>query len=111
MPATEVIMTSWIESSVSRAGRLTIPAALRARLRLRPNGKVLLQEVADGVILMSAEPLSREQVARYALDSMAQGIGAEAARLGIADEADLDRIVAVIREQNFTERYGRDPEA
>jgi AbrB family looped-hinge helix DNA binding protein len=104
-------MASWVESSVSRAGRLTIPAALRARLRLRPNGKVLLQEVADGVIIMSSEPLSREQTARYVLDSMAQGIGAEAERLGIVDEDDLDRIVEVIREQSFNERYGREPQA
>jgi AbrB family looped-hinge helix DNA binding protein len=104
-------MTSWIESSVSREGRLTIPAALRARLRLRPNGKVLLQEVADGVIILSAEPLSRAQSARYVLDSMVKSIGPEAARLGLEDEGELDRLIEVIREQNFAERYGRDPEA
>jgi hypothetical protein len=72
---------------------------------------VLLQEVADGVIIMSAEPLSREQTARYVLDSMVQGIGAEAGGLGLDEESDLDPLIETIREQSFNEGYGSEPKA
>jgi hypothetical protein len=34
------------------------------------------------------------------------GIGPEAELLGFHDEADLDRVVEVIRERTFAERYG-----
>ena len=52
-------MATWTASSISRSGRLTILQKLRARLSLREDSKVLLQEVADGVILLSNEPLAR----------------------------------------------------
>ena len=84
----------------------TIPQKLRARLAPREDSKVLLQEVADGVILLSKEPLARPQIAEYLLDSLVTGIGPEAELLGFHDEEDLDRVVAVIRERTFAERYG-----
>jgi bifunctional DNA-binding transcriptional regulator/antitoxin component of YhaV-PrlF toxin-antitoxin module len=99
-------MYTWTASSISRAGRLTIPQKLRARLAPRADGKVLLQEVADGVILVTREPLARAQIAEYLLDSLVTGIGPEADLLGFHDEEDLDRVVEVIRERTFAERYG-----
>ena len=94
-------MSTWTASSISRSGRLTIPQKLRARLAPREDSKVLLQEVADGVILLSKEPLARPQIAEYLLDSLVTGIGPEAELLGFHDEEDLDRVVAVIRERTF----------
>ena len=94
-------MSPWTLSSISRAGRLTIPQQLRARLAPREDSKVLLQEVADGIILLSKEPLARAQIAEYLLDSLVTGIGPEAELLGFHDEEDLDRVVEVIRERTF----------
>ena len=91
-------MSAWTASSISRAGRLTIPQKLRARLAPREDSKVLLQEVADGIILLSKEPLTHPQ---YLLDSLVTGIGPEAELLGFHDEEDLDRVVAMIRERTF----------
>ncbi len=99
-------MAAWTASSISRTGRLTIPQKLRARLAPRADSKVLLQEVADGVILVAREPLTRPQIAEYLLDSLVTGIGPEAELLGFHDEDDLDRVVEVIREHTFAERYG-----
>lgn len=99
-------MAAWTASSISRTGRLTIPQKLRARLAPRADSKVLLQEVADGVILVTREPLTRPQIAEYLLDSLVTGIGPEAELLGFHDEDDLDRVVEVIREHTFAERYG-----
>ncbi len=101
-------MTTWTASSISRTGRLTIPQKLRARLAPRADGKVLLQEVADGVILVTREPLTRPQIAEYLLESLVTGIGPEAELLGFHDEEDLDRVVEVIRERTYAERYGTD---
>lgn len=103
-----VVMTTWTASSISRTGRLTIPQKLRARLAPRADGKVLLQEVADGVILVTREPLTRPQIAEYLLESLVTGIGPEAELLGFHDEEDLDRVVEVIRERTYAERYGTD---
>jgi bifunctional DNA-binding transcriptional regulator/antitoxin component of YhaV-PrlF toxin-antitoxin module len=97
-------MATWTASSISRAGRLMIPQKLRARLAPRADSKVLLQEVADGVILLSKEPLARPRIAEYLLDSLVTGIGPEAELLGFHDEEDLDRVVAMIRERTFAER-------
>ena len=94
-------MSTWTASSISRSGRLTIPQKLRARLALREDSKVLLQEVTDGVILISKEPLARTRIAECLLDSLVTGIGPEADLLGFHDEEDLDRVVAVIRERTF----------
>lgn len=99
-------MTTWTASSISRTGRLTIPQKLRARLAPRADSKVLLQEVADGVILITREPLTRPQIAEYLLDSLVTGIGPEAELLGFHDEEDLDRVVEAIRERTYAERYG-----
>lgn len=99
-------MSSWTVSSISRAGRLMIPRQLHARLAPREDSKVLMQEMADGVILLSKEPLARAQVAEILLDSLVTGIGPEAELLGFHDEEDLDRVVEVIRERTFAERYG-----
>jgi len=104
-------MTSWIKSGVSKTGRLTIPRVLRTRLGLKPDGKVLMQEVADGVIILSREPLSSTETAGHLLEGMVKGIGSDAERLGIEEEADLDRLVEVLREQTFAERYGSEPQA
>jgi bifunctional DNA-binding transcriptional regulator/antitoxin component of YhaV-PrlF toxin-antitoxin module len=94
-------MSTWTVSSISRAGRLTIPQKLRARLAPQADSKVLLQEVADGVILLSNEPLTHPQIAEYLLDSLVTGLGPEADLLGFHDEEDLDRVVAVIRERTL----------
>jgi AbrB family looped-hinge helix DNA binding protein len=40
-------------STLSTTGRLTIPQKMRARLGVQGGGKVLLQEVTDGVIILS----------------------------------------------------------
>ena len=99
-------MTLSITSNVSSAGRLTIPHKLRARLGLRGSSKVLLQEVTDGVVLLSATPLSRSQMAESLLQGLVMGIGSDAGRLGIVQEDDLNPLIEAIREQMFAERYG-----
>ena len=48
----------WTTSAISAAGRLTIPQALRDRLRLRQGSKVHMQELADGVVIISTRPLT-----------------------------------------------------
>lgn len=95
-----------IISSVSSTGRLTIPRALRARLGLRERGKVLLQELTDGVVLLSTVPLSQPQIAERLLQGLVTGIGPAAEKLGITEEEDLDSLIEAIREQTFAERYG-----
>lgn len=99
-------MSTWTTSSISTGGRLTIPQKLRDRLRLHRGTKVLMQEVADGVVIMTTRPLTRPQIAEYLLDSLVTGIGPEAERLGFYDEADLDEVIHAIRERTFAERYG-----
>jgi bifunctional DNA-binding transcriptional regulator/antitoxin component of YhaV-PrlF toxin-antitoxin module len=99
-------MSTWTTSSISTEGRLTLPQELRDRLRLRQGTKVLMQEVADGVVLMTTRPLTRSQVAEYLLDSLVTGIGPEAEKLGFHDEEDLDGVIQAIRERTFAERYG-----
>lgn len=99
-------MTFSTTSSVSSTGRLTIPYKLRARLGLRGGSKVVLQEVADGVVIMSTTPLSQPQIAERLLESLVTGIGPAAEALGLAQEDDLDRLIETIREQTFAERYG-----
>jgi AbrB family looped-hinge helix DNA binding protein len=99
-------MTISIMSSVSSTGRLTIPHKLRARLGLRGGSKVVLQEVADGVVLMSATSLSRPQIAERLLESLVVGVGRDAEQLGLEQEDDLAPLIEVIREQMFAERYG-----
>ena len=99
-------MTVSIMSSVSSTGRLTIPHKLRARLGLRGGSKVVLQEVADGVVLMSATSLSRPQIAERLLESLVVGVGRDAEQLGLEQEDDLAPFIEVIREQTFAERYG-----
>jgi len=99
-------MSTWTTSSVSTEGRLTIPQKLRDRLKLRRGSKVLMQEVADGVVIMTTRPLTRPQIAEYLLDSLVTGIGPEAERLGFYAEEDLDEVIQAIRERTFAERYG-----
>jgi AbrB family looped-hinge helix DNA binding protein len=99
-------MAMSIMSSVSSAGRLTIPHELRARLGLRAGSKVVLEEVADGIVLMSASPLSRPQAAERLLESLVAGVGRDAERLGLDQEDDLTSLIEAIREQTFAERYG-----
>lgn len=99
-------MTLSVMSSVSSTGRLTIPHKLRDRLRLRGGSKVVLQEVADGVVLLSAAPLSGPQIAERLLTSLVTGIGSDAEQLGIVEEDDLTPLVEAIRERTFAERYG-----
>ncbi len=100
-----------IMSSVSSAGRLTIPHKLRARLGIREGRKVILQEVTDGVILLSAAPLTQAQIAESLLQSLVTGIGPAAERLGIVEEDDLAPLIEAIREQTFAERYGHSEKA
>jgi len=99
-------MSTWTMSSVSAAGRLTIPLKLRDRLKLRQGAQVLMQEVADGVVIMTTRPLTRPQVAEYLLDSLVTGIGPEAEKLKLHDEEGLDVVIRAIREHTFAERYG-----
>jgi len=99
-------MTLSMISSMSSTGRLTIPHKLRAHLGLREGSKVVLQEVTEGVVLLSAAPLSRPQMAESLLQSLVMGIGSDAERLGIVREEDLDSLIEAIREQTFAERYG-----
>ena len=99
-------MSVSIVSSVSSTGRLTIPHKLRARLGLRGGSKVVLQEVTDGVILLSTTPLSQPQIAERLLQSLITGLGPDAERLGIVQEDDLAPLIEAIREQTFAERYG-----
>lgn len=94
-----------IMSRVSSTGRLTIPHKLRARLGLRGGSKVVLQEVADGVVLMSTSPLSQPQIAEHLLEGLVTGIGPVAEKLGLVQEDDLDPLIEAIREQTFAERY------
>ena len=94
-------MSTWTTSSISTEGQLTIPQELRDRLRLRQGTKVLMQEVADGVVIMTTRLLTRPQIAEYLLDSLVTGIGPEAELQGFHDEEDLDRVVEVIRERTF----------
>lgn len=99
-------MSTWTTSSISTEGRLTIPQKLRDHLRLRRGTKVLLQEVADGVVIMTTRALTSPQIAEYLLDSLVTGIGPEAEQLGFHDEEDLDGVIRAIRERTFAERYG-----
>ena len=99
-------MSTWTTSSISTEGRLTIPQKLRDHLRLRRGTKVLLQEVADGVVIMTTRSLTSPQIAEYLLDSLVTGIGPEAEQLGFHDEEDLDGVIRAIRERTFAERYG-----
>jgi AbrB family looped-hinge helix DNA binding protein len=99
-------MTISIMSSVSSAGRLTIPHRLRARLGLHGSSKVVLQEVADGVVLMNATSLSRPQIAERLLESLVVGVRGDAEQLGPEQEDDVAPLTEVIREQTFAERYG-----
>ena len=99
-------MSDSIVSSVSSTGRLTIPHKLRARLGLRGGSKVVLQEVTDGVILLSTTHLSQPQIAERLLQSLVTGIGSDAERLGILQEGNLAPLIEAIREQTFAERYG-----
>jgi AbrB family looped-hinge helix DNA binding protein len=99
-------MSVSIVSSVSSTGRLTIPHKLRARLGLRGGSKVVLQEVTDGVILLSTTPLSQPQIAERLLQSLITGLGRDAERLGIVQEDDLAPLIEAVREQTFAERYG-----
>ena len=96
----------WTTSAISAAGRLTIPQALRDRLRLRQGSKVHMQELADGVVIISTRPLTHAQIAGYLLDSLVTGIGPEAERLGFYDEEDLDVVIRTIRVRTLAERYG-----
>jgi len=99
-------MSTWMTSKLSRAGRLTIPQKLRARLGVREGDDVLLHKVSEGVILLSTAKLSRPQIADYLLRSLVKGIGPLAEKLGIRDEQDLDPLIQAIRERTYAERYG-----
>jgi bifunctional DNA-binding transcriptional regulator/antitoxin component of YhaV-PrlF toxin-antitoxin module len=81
-----VSMSTWMTLKLSSAGRLTIPQRLLARLGVREGDEVLLQEVSEGVILLSAAKLSRPQIADYLLRSLVKGVGPLAEKLQIRDE-------------------------
>lgn len=100
-------MSTWMTSKLSSAGRLTIPQKLLARLGIREGDEVLLQEVSEGVILLSTAKRSRPQIADYLLRSLVKGVGPLAEKLGIRDEADLDPLIQAIRERTYAERYGK----
>jgi len=93
-------------STLSTTGRLTIPQKMRARLGVLGGGKVLLQEVTDGVIILSTLQLSRPQIAEHLLLGLVTGIGQAAEKMGIREEEDLDPVIEAIRERTFGERYG-----
>ena len=99
-------MSAWTTTNVLTAGRLTIPQKLHDRPRLRQGAQVLMQEVADGVVIMTTRPLTRPQIAECLLGSLVTGIGPEAEKLGFHDEEDLNGVIQAVRERTFAERYG-----
>lgn len=99
-------MSAWITSKLSSTGRLTIPHKLRTWLGVRGGDEIMLQQVSEGVILVSAAKLTRPQIAQRLLQSLVTGIGPAAEKLGIHDEQDLDPLIHAIRERSFAERYG-----
>jgi len=99
-------VSTYAMSTLSTAGRLTIPQKMRTHLGIRTGGKVMLQEVADGVIILSTLQLSRPQIAEQMLLGLVKGIGQAAEKMGIREEEDLDPVIEAIRERTFGERYG-----
>jgi AbrB family looped-hinge helix DNA binding protein len=99
-------MSTWIMSKLSSKGRITIPQRIRNRLGIQEGEAVLLQEVTEGVVILTRAPLSRPQIAQYLLHSLVTGIGSGAEKMGIREEEDLGPVTEAIRQRTFEERYG-----
>lgn len=99
-------MTTCTTTKLSSTGRLMIPQRLRQRLGVQEGDTVLLEEVADGVLLLTKAEHSRPQMAEYLLQSLVKAVGATAERLGLTDEEVLAPVIEALRERTFSERYG-----
>ena len=93
-------------SRVTSEGKITLPRDIREGLQVREGESLVLQELADGIVMLFKAPTTRQQLAERLLKNLVVGVGQEAENIGIREENDLDAIAKAIRKRSFVQRYG-----
>jgi len=84
-------------AKLTSKGQLTVPVAIRKKLRLKEGDKVVFLSDDDGIRIMNASVMALEKVRK--------AFAGEAERLGLKTEQDIVDIVKEIRKEMNLERY------
>ena len=84
-------------AKLTSKGQLTIPVAIRKKLRLKEGDKVVFLSDDDGVRVVNASVL--------ALEKVQQAFAGEAERLGLKTEQDVVDMVKEVRKEMNRERH------
>lgn len=93
-------------TKITSDGQITLPPDLSRRLQGK-DGTVVVEEMADGIVVLVKPETTRAQIAEEALRSLVISVGRKAEALGIREEEDLDPIIKEIRRENFEAQYGK----
>jgi len=84
-------------AKVSSKGQVTIPVAVRERLKVGSGDKIVFAEEGGRIVL--------ENTSALALKSIRSAMAGEAEKAGIATEADVVALVDEVRAEIWEERY------
>ena len=84
-------------AKLTSKGQLTVPVAIRKKLRLKEGDKVVFLSDDDGVRVVNASVL--------ALEKVQQAFAGEAERLGLKTEQDVVDMVKEVRREMNRERH------
>ena len=84
-------------AKLTSKGQLTVPVAIREKLRLKTGDKVVFLVEEDGIRIANASILAFEQVR--------EAFRGEAERLGLKTEQDVVDLVKDVRKELVRERY------
>ena len=84
-------------AKLTSKGQLTVPVAIRKKLRLKEGDKVIFLSDDDGIRLVNASLLALERVQ--------QAFAGEAERLGLKTEQDVVDMVKEVRKEMSQGRY------
>jgi len=84
-------------AKLTSKGQLTVPVAIRKKLRLKEGDKVVFLSDDDGIRVVNASIL--------ALEKIQKAFAGEAERLGLKTEQDVVDMVKEVRKEMNQERY------
>ena len=84
-------------AKLTSKGQLTVPVAIRKKLRLKEGDKVVFLSDDDGIRIVNASVL--------ALEKIQKAFAGEAERLGLKTEQDVVDMVKEVRQEMNRERY------
>lgn len=91
---------------ITSEGQISLPPDLGRRLQ-GEGDTVVVEEVADGIVVLTKPEMTSEQIGKEMLRSLVIDVGRRLETLGIHDEEDLDPLIEEIRQKNFEARYGK----